>query len=316
MERASRPGCKPGMACSRAEASTLARRRPIRPEPAPGRERPDERGGLRRHQRRLRGGRAAPVGAAACARRNGGALLDCGTTTGTGLAALGIERDEIDTHPGLALPRRSLRRHPRCCCSPRSTRTSGASPCASRVRPASSAACTSSRPRWATRSRSATGPSRSSSSSCRPSAPLEIGPVQVCSFETHHQPHTHPHGMVVTAGRAAHRLLGRHGLVRRSAAPGLPASDLFICECTYARRRLRVPPQPRGAGGAQARVRLRAHGPHPPRRGDERAARRVRLRDGGRRPHDPALTGPPARRPPGTISPSTAARLAPVQRGR
>src|SRR5262245_63859222 len=27
---------------------------------------------------------------------NGGALLDCGTTTSTGLAALGIQRDEID----------------------------------------------------------------------------------------------------------------------------------------------------------------------------------------------------------------------------
>ena len=59
------PGCRPGMACSRAGASTPARHRPIRAAtPVPSRERPDERGGLRRHQRRLRGGRAAPVGAA------------------------------------------------------------------------------------------------------------------------------------------------------------------------------------------------------------------------------------------------------------
>ena len=138
-------------------------------EPVPGRERPDERGGLRRHQRRLRGGRAAPVGAARAraARRRAAGLRHHHDHRARGPRDR-ARRDRRD--PDLPLPRRSLRRNPGAAARRALRGRRGASRCASPGPRASSAASTSSRPRWATRSRSASGPSRSSSSSCRPNA--------------------------------------------------------------------------------------------------------------------------------------------------
>ena len=43
---------------------------------------------------------------------SGSVLMDCGVTTNTGLADLGIDRDEIDVVLVSPLSRRPLRRHP------------------------------------------------------------------------------------------------------------------------------------------------------------------------------------------------------------
>jgi ribonuclease BN (tRNA processing enzyme) len=59
----------------------------------------------------------------------------------------------------------------------------------------------------------------------------EIGPVRVESFETHHQWHTHPHGMIVETG--AHRIAYSGDTGWFDELPRLVAgSELFISECT------------------------------------------------------------------------------------
>jgi ribonuclease BN (tRNA processing enzyme) len=163
---------------------------------------------------------------------NGGALLDCGTTTSTGLAALGIAREEIDTivvshfhgdHFG-GIPALLLgalyedeRRKP--------LRVAGPQGIERRVHQLASAMGYAIEERdWSF---------AIEYFELAPERPTEIGPVQVCSFETHHQPHTHPHGMVVTAGRQKIGYSGDTGwfddLPRR-----VSGVDLFVCECTYA----------------------------------------------------------------------------------
>jgi ribonuclease BN (tRNA processing enzyme) len=66
-----------------------------------------------------------------------------------------------------------------------------------------------------------------------PERTTEVGPVQVFSFETHHQPHTHPHGMVVTAGRRKIGYSGDTGWFE-DLPHRVAGVDLFVCECTYA----------------------------------------------------------------------------------
>ena len=163
---------------------------------------------------------------------HGGTLLDCGTTTSTGLAALGIHRDEIDSilishfhgdHFGgipallLAALYEDERRKP--------LRVAGPPGIERRVYQLAAAMG------YAIEERDWSFPIEFLE--LAPERTTEVGPVQVCSFETHHQPHTHPHGMVVTAGRRKIGYSGDTGwfddLPRR-----VSGVDLFVCECTYA----------------------------------------------------------------------------------
>ncbi len=162
---------------------------------------------------------------------NGGALLDCGTTTATGLAALGIRREEIDTilvshfhgdHFGgipallLAALYEDQRRKP--------LRVAGPPGIERRVHQLAAAMGYAIEERdWSFAIEFSELP---------PDRSTEIGPVQVRSFETRHQPHTHPHGLVVTAGKQRIGYSGDTGwfddLPRR-----VRGVDLFVCECTY-----------------------------------------------------------------------------------
>jgi ribonuclease BN (tRNA processing enzyme) len=62
-------------------------------------------------------------------------------------------------------------------------------------------------------------------------APKEIGPVRTYGFETHHQPHTFPHGIICETGAQRIAYSGDTGWF--DDLPRLVAdSDLFISECT------------------------------------------------------------------------------------
>jgi ribonuclease BN (tRNA processing enzyme) len=161
----------------------------------------------------------------------GGALIDCGATTASGLAALGIERDEIDAilishfhgdHFGgipallLAALYEDERRKP--------LRIAGPHGIERRVRQLAAAMGYAMEEReW---------PFAIDFLELPADRSTEVGPVQVRSFETRHQPHTHPHGMVVTAGRERIGYSGDTGwfdeLPRR-----VGGVNLFVCECTY-----------------------------------------------------------------------------------
>ena len=68
----------------------------------------------------------------------------------------------------------------------------------------------------------------------RPGQRLELGPVSLDAFETLHQPHTCPHGLVVDTG--AHKIAYSGDTGWFDELPGhVVGSDLFICECTYLR---------------------------------------------------------------------------------
>jgi ribonuclease BN (tRNA processing enzyme) len=161
----------------------------------------------------------------------GGLLLDCGTTTASGLSALGIERDEIDAilvshfhgdHFGgipallLAALYEDSRRKP--------LRIAGPPGIEWRVHQLASAMGYAIEEReWSFAIEYL---------ELRAGAAIEVGPVHVHSFDTKHQPHTHPHGLVVSAGRQRVGYSGDTGwfdeLPRRVAGV-----DLFVCECTY-----------------------------------------------------------------------------------
>jgi len=162
---------------------------------------------------------------------HGAVLLDCGTTTTTGLVALGIARDEIDAilishfhgdHFGgipallLAALYEDGRRKPLIVAGPQGIER--------RVHQLAAAMGYAIEERdWSFPIEFLELPS---------DRPTEIGPVQVHSFETRHQPHTHPHGMVVTAGGERIGYSGDTGwfddLPRR-----VSGVNLFVCECTY-----------------------------------------------------------------------------------
>lgn len=162
--------------------------------------------------------------------RSGGVLIDCGMTTGTGLCDLGIERDEIDTilvshfhadHFG-GIPTLLLgalyednRKHP--------LRIAGPPGIRERVENLSVAMG------YAVEDREM--PFDLSYHELTPGRLGEIGPVQVRTFETHHQPHTCPHGMIVETG--AHRIAysGDTGWFDELPAR-VAGADLFISECT------------------------------------------------------------------------------------
>jgi ribonuclease BN (tRNA processing enzyme) len=60
----------------------------------------------------------------------------------------------------------------------------------------------------------------------------QIGPVRARSFETRHQPHTHPHGLVLRAGKAQIGYSGDTGWFDELPRQ-IGGVDLFVCECTY-----------------------------------------------------------------------------------
>jgi ribonuclease BN (tRNA processing enzyme) len=161
---------------------------------------------------------------------NGGVLLDCGMTTGTGLCDLGIERDEIDTilvshfHADhfagipiilLGALYEDQRTHPIRIAGPRGIE------------------------RWVRNLAAAMGyaiedhrwPFEINFEALTAGVETEIGPVRARYFETHHQAHTDPHGMIVETG--AHRIAYSGDTGWFDELPGLVAgADLFISECT------------------------------------------------------------------------------------
>ena len=178
----------------------------------------------------------------------GGVLLDCGATTTTGLAELGIERAEIASivvshfhgdHfagiPGLLLA--ALYEDER----KEALRIAGPPGVETRVRALADAMG------YGLHEREWSFPILFEEVSAR--REVEVGPVRVAAFEVRHQLHTHPHGLVVSTGRERVAYSGDTGwfdeLPRR-----VVGVDLFICECTY---------HGEGFGLHLSHARLRAH---------------------------------------------------------
>jgi len=161
----------------------------------------------------------------------GSVLLDCGATTTTGLAELGIERAEIASvvvshfhgdHfagiPGLLLAalyedeRKEL------------LRIAGPPGVEARVRALADAMG------YGLHEREWSFPIAFQEMSAR--GEVEVGPVRVAAFEVRHQPHTHPHGLRVSTGRERVAYSGDTGWF--DELPRLVGDvDLFVCECTY-----------------------------------------------------------------------------------
>ena len=165
-------------------------------------------------------------------RASGGTLLvDCGTTTSTGLNQLGIDRDEIDTivvshfhgdHFGgipillLAAVYEDQRKRP--------LRIAGPPGVEARVRQLAQSMC------YAIEERAFGFPLEFQE--FRAGERVDLGPARLEAFEVYHAPHTEPHGLALESGE--HRIVysGDTGwfdeLPRR-----VGEADLFICECTY-----------------------------------------------------------------------------------
>lgn len=164
---------------------------------------------------------------------SGTLLLDCGATTGTGLDALGIARDEIDAivvshfhgdHFGgiplflLAALYEDERRRPLRIAGPRGVER--------RVRELAAAMGhgLDNRPFGF----------RLDFEEMTPGIAFELGPVRARAFATHHTPDSHPHGLVLESGRERIAYSGDTGWF-----DGLPravaGAHLFISECTYRR---------------------------------------------------------------------------------
>jgi ribonuclease BN (tRNA processing enzyme) len=161
---------------------------------------------------------------------NGGVLVDCGMTTGTGMCELGIHRDEVDAilvshfhgdHFGgipamlLAALYEDERRHPLVIAGPAGIREW--------VHNLASALGYAIEDReWPFQIRFETLPA---------GVDTQVGPVRVRSFETYHQPHTHPHGMIIETGK--HRVAYSGDTGWFDELPRLVAgADLFVSECT------------------------------------------------------------------------------------
>jgi len=164
---------------------------------------------------------------------SGALLLDCGATTGSGLYALGIERNEIDCilishfhadHFGgvplflLAAIYEDERRHPLRLAGPR-----GIEP---RIRELARAMG------HGLENRPFGFPIDFVEISA--GTPLDLGPVRARAFATHHTPDSMPHGFVLDGGGSRIAYSGDTGWF-----DGLPravaGSHLFISECTYRR---------------------------------------------------------------------------------
>jgi ribonuclease BN (tRNA processing enzyme) len=165
---------------------------------------------------------------------SGTVLLDCGTTTGTGLATLGVHRDEIDTiilshfhadHFGgiplflLGALYQDARRQP--------LRIAGPPDVEARVRLASAAlGHPIDEHEWSFPILFQELPT---------GAETESGPVSVRTFPTRHSPESHPRGVwIQTEGRSL-VYSGDTGWFDELPSR-VNGSDLFICECTQVER--------------------------------------------------------------------------------
>jgi ribonuclease BN (tRNA processing enzyme) len=163
--------------------------------------------------------------------RSGTTLLDCGATTGSGLDAMGISRDEIETilvshfhgdHFGgvplllLAALYEDQRKHP--------LRIAGPPGIERRVRELAFAMGYDMQGRdWSFDIQFEELPAGHE---------LELGPARVRSFETHHSPDAIPHGLIVETGAERIAYSGDTGWFD-SLPEQVAGSNLFICECTY-----------------------------------------------------------------------------------
>jgi ribonuclease BN (tRNA processing enzyme) len=165
---------------------------------------------------------------------SGTVLLDCGTTTGTGLATLGVDRDEIDTiilshfhadHFGgiplflLGALHQDSRREP--------LRIAGPPDVEERVRQAAAAlGHPLDRQDWSF-------PILFQELSA--GAEAETGPVAVRTFPTRHAPESHPRGIWIQAGGRSLVYSGDTGWFDEFPSR-VNGADLFICECTQVQR--------------------------------------------------------------------------------
>jgi ribonuclease BN (tRNA processing enzyme) len=166
----------------------------------------------------------------------GGMLLDCGGTTNTGMAQLGIERDEVDVilvshfhgdhfggipHFLYAALYTDERTHP--------IEIVGPPDVEARIRGLARAMG------HRLEDREWTFPVQYRE--IHPEQTLEAGPAEISAFSTQHQLEAHPQGYRVRLGRECIAYSGDTGWFE-----GLPAqiagSDLFICECTLHRAEL------------------------------------------------------------------------------
>lgn len=162
---------------------------------------------------------------------DGGVLVDCGTTTASGLAELGIARDELDciliSHfhgdhfagiPQLLLGALYEDRRTR------ELRIAGPRGIEARVHALAQAMGYSLTEReWSFPIRFQELPT---------GRETEVGPVRVQSFETLHQRETEPHGFVISTAGARIAYSGDTGWF--DDLPNRVGDvDLFICECTY-----------------------------------------------------------------------------------
>jgi ribonuclease BN (tRNA processing enzyme) len=165
---------------------------------------------------------------------SGALLLDCGQTTLSGLATLGVARDEIDAiavshfhadHFGgiplflLATLYQDARRRPLAIAGPRGVEA--------RVRQAAQAL---GHPLEAHRF-----PYPLRFVETAPSVCADLGVAKLSVFETHHSPEACPHGFVIEDGAQRVAYSGDTGWF--DALPELVAgADLFLCECTQLKR--------------------------------------------------------------------------------
>lgn len=160
----------------------------------------------------------------------GGMLLDCGATTNTGLAQLGVSRDEIDVllishfhgdHFGgipaflYASNYTDARRHPIEIVGPPSIEE--------RVNQLADALGHQLRDReW---------PFPIRFREIHPDEALSVGPAEIQAFATRHQPEANPQGYRVRLGREQIAYSGDTGWFEDLPSQ-VAGSDLFICECT------------------------------------------------------------------------------------